>query len=99
MGESCLMADRSQAKQSRKASKREVSLLFDRFDRGRTTISAERLRALIEDNYVSCSVAGPCTEAEILLEVCRKSSRPISIDCLASDLHAKRLPRGSAVFP
>ena len=52
----------------------------------------------MQDNFVNCSLPGPCRRDQIVSTICEKASIPITIQRLSTELISRVLPRGTVVF-
>jgi hypothetical protein len=71
-----------------------VPFLWTRFSSRLTTKSGgtKFYRDLIVNNFVSCSIAGPTTHRDVILEIAKRSHKAIPIKSLPNNSNA--LPRG-----
>jgi hypothetical protein len=95
------MTRRSRTRQSRPVEidgSKCLPFLWTRFSSGLTTKSGGRklYRDSIINNFVSCSIVGPITHRDVILEIARQSHKAIPIDTLPNNLNASL--RGYVVF-
>ncbi len=75
-----------------------LPFIWSRFSSDLTTKSGGRelYRDLIVNNYASCSIAAPCTDRDVIMEIAKRSQRVIPVDSLPNNLNT--LLRGRVVF-
>jgi len=72
--------------------------LWSRYSEYDNTIDEDTVRRLMEDNFVSHSVAAPCTQLDVVKQGAQQTPTPVAIESVSNLLARDTFIRGRLVF-